>query len=268
MKRFTLICGLVMSVIVLLAGVVSLLWTPYPPQAVSAANRYQNPGPTHWLGTDALGMDTASRLMVGAQTTLMVGVLAVAIAAVVGVPFGVFIGLGHRGLGQVVARASDILYALPAVLLAILLAASIGASIWTATIAIGVATVPVFIRMSRAATITVMEQEYILAAELSGASRLAIARRHVLPNIAPMLGVQAAASFSMAILAEAGLSYLGLSAPATVPTWGGMLRDASVFVSPWQVLIPGLAIVWAVLAFNLLGDGMRDYLDPRLSEAR
>jgi len=268
MKRFTLVVGLVCSGLVVAAALVSLVWTPFDPRKVDPAHRYAVPGWPHVLGTDALGMDTASRLMVGTQTTLVVGILAVAIAAIVGVPLGVFVGMGHRWAGEIVARGSDILFALPALLLAILLAAARGASVITATVAIGVATIPNFVRMARAATLTVMSQDYILAAEVSGTPRVTIAIRHVLPNIAALLAVQAAASFSMAILAEAGLSYLGLSAPPTTPTWGRMLRDANIFTAPLQAIVPGAAIVLAVMGFNLLGDGVRDYLDPRLREVR
>ena len=268
MKRFTLVVGLVCSGLVVLAALVSLLWTPYDPAKVDPSSRYAPMGWPHVLGTNYLGMDTASRLLVGAQTTLIVGVLAVAIAAIVGVPLGVFVGMGHRLVGELLGRVSDIMLAVPALLLAILLAAARGASVATATVAIGVSTIPIFLRMARAATLTVMSQDYILAAEVSGTARGAIAVRHVLPNIAPLLGVQAASSFAMAILAEAGLSYLGLSATATTPTWGRMLHDANLFAAPAQAIIPGAAIVIAVMGFNLLGDGVRDYLDPRLREVR
>ena len=267
MKRFTLIMGLVFSGLVVLSGLVSLMWTPFDPRKVSP-ERYASPGWPHLLGTDSLGMDTASRLMVGAQTTLFVGILAVALAALIGVPLGIYVGMGHKLTGEIVARASDIVYALPALLLAILLAAARGASVATATIAIGVATIPIFQRMARAATLTVMSQDFILAAQVCSTPRLVIAVRHVLPNIAPLMGVQAAASFSMAILAEAGLSYLGLSAPPTTPTWGRMLKDANLYAAPMQAIIPGVAIGIAVMGFNLIGDGVRDYLDPRLREVK
>ncbi|MCL2736942.1 MAG: ABC transporter permease [Propionibacteriaceae bacterium] len=268
MKRLTVIVGLVCSGLVVLAALVSLVWTPYNPRRVDPGHKYAPLSWTHLLGTDMQGMDTLSRLLVGAQTTLVVGVLAVAIAAIVGVPLGIFVGMGHRFVGEVVARGMDILFALPALLLAILLAAATGASVGTATIAIGVSTIPIFVRMTRAATLTIMNQDYILAAQVSGTPTPVIAVRHVLPNIAPLLGVQAAASFSMAILAEAGLSYLGLSAPPTTPTWGRMLKDANIFIAPTQAVIPGIAIAVAVLGFNMLGDGLRDYLDPRLKEVR
>ena len=266
MKKLTIISGLAFSGLVVLAGLVSLVWTPFDPGKVDSANRYADMGWPHILGTDAAGMDTASRLLVGAQTTLIVGIVAVAIAAVIGVPLGIAVGMTNKTAGTIVARGSDILLALPALLLAILLAAACGASVGTATVAIGLATIPVFQRMARAATLTVMSQDYILAARVCGTAPLTIALRHVLPNIAVLLGVQAASSFSMAILAEAGLSYLGLSAPATTPTWGRMLRDANLFIAPSQAIIPGIAIVLAVFGFNLLGDGIRDYLDPRLRE--
>ncbi|MDR2931256.1 MAG: ABC transporter permease [Propionibacteriaceae bacterium] len=268
MKKLTVIIGLVCSGLVVVAALVSLVWTPFDPRKVDGPARFAPPGWPHVLGTDAFGIDTASRLLVGAQTTLLVGVVAVALAAVIGVPLGVFVGMGHRIAGEVVARASDILFALPALLLAILLAAALGASVTTAAVAIGIATIPVFQRMARAATLTVMSQDYILAAQVSGIPGGVIAIRHVLPNITPVLGVQAAASFSMAILAEAGLSYLGLSAPQSTPTWGRMLHDANLYAAPIQAVIPGVAIAVAVLGFNLLGDGVRDYLDPRMKELR
>lgn len=268
MKKLTVIFGLVCSGLVVFAGLLSLVWTPFDPGKVEPSHRYAPMSWPHILGTDAAGMDTVSRLLVGAQTTLIVGIVAVAIAAVIGVPLGIAVGMTSKTAGTIVARGSDILLALPALLLAILLAAACGASVVTATIAIGIATIPVFQRMARAATLKVMSQDYIEAARVCGTSNLTIAFRHVLPNIAVLLGVQAASSFSMAILAEAGLSYLGLSAPATTPTWGRMLRDANLFIAPSQAIIPGVAIALAVLGFNLLGDGVRDYLDPRLREVR
>jgi peptide/nickel transport system permease protein len=267
MKKLTLIVGLVCSGFVVLVALVSLVWTPFDPTKVST-HRYGGLSWPHILGTDGLGMDTASRLMTGAQTTLLVGILAVGIAAVIGVPLGIYVGMGHKMLGEVVARASDILYALPALLLAILLAAAVGASVMTATVAIGIATIPIFQRMARAATLTVMSQDYILAAEVAGTPRFIIALRHILPNIAPLLGVQAAASFSMAILAEAGLAYLGLSAPQAVLVFFNDTAATEIYTAPGQAVIPGIAIAVAVMGFNLLGDGVRDYLDPRLREVR
>jgi peptide/nickel transport system permease protein len=251
-------------------ALVSWFWTPYDPALVDAANRLQGPSWAHWLGTDRMGIDIVSRLMIGARTTLTVGILAVLGAIVVGVPFGVIAGMTRSALSELILRLGDILFALPALLLAMLLVAARGASITTATIAIAIATVPVFVRMAQAATIQVMALDYVAAGRVSGAGPLALAWRHVLPNIAPVIGVQASTSFAAAILAEAGLSYLGLAAPASTPTWGRMMRESQVdlFSTPWPTLIPGCAIALAVLGFNLLGDGLREWLDPRLKELR
>ncbi|MDR1807341.1 MAG: ABC transporter permease [Propionibacteriaceae bacterium] len=270
MRRAPLVAGLVIAAGLVLAALVSLVWTPYDPFLVNGADRLLRPSLAHWLGTDRMGIDLVSRLMVGARTTLMVGVLAVLGAAVVGVPLGIAAGMRRGVLSDVILRASDILFALPALLLAILLVAAKGASVATATTAIGIATIPVFVRMAHGATLSVMALDYIDAARVAGISAPAIALRHVVPNIGPILGVQASASFSTAILAEAGLSYLGLAASAATPTWGRMMRDAQddLFLTPWPALVPGLAIALAVLGFNLLGDGLRDYLDPRLKELR
>jgi peptide/nickel transport system permease protein len=262
--------GLALVGLVVAAAAVSLVWTPYDPNLVRPPDRLLGPSWSHWLGTDRMGIDLLSRLMVGSRTTLMVGVIAVCLAIVVGVPLGLVSGIRRGWLSQLLLRVSDIMFALPALLLAILLVAVRGASVATATWAIGIATVPVFVRMAHAATLSVMAQDFIDAARSCGTSSAAIALRHVLPNIAPIVGVQASASFSSAILAEAGLSYLGLAAPATTPTWGRMMRDGQVdlFLTAWPALAPGLAIAVAVLGFNLLGDGLRDQLDPRLREFR
>jgi peptide/nickel transport system permease protein len=179
-------------------------------------------------------------------------------------------GVAGGWVSEVLMRASDVLYAFPALLLAILLAAAFGASTWTAMVAIGVATVPAFARVTRAGTLQVLASDYVLAARAAGTGRLAIAGRHILPNVAPVIGVQASVAFGIAILAEAALSYLGLATPPPTPTWGRMLRDAQtyLFSDPVLALWPGLAIALAVLGFNLLGDGLRDVLDPRLRRAR
>ena len=191
-----------------------------------------------------------------------------AATAVVGVPLGVSAGMTRGWVSELPLRLSDILYGFPALLLAILFAAALGGSTWTAMMAISLATIPAFVRIARAATLQVMSQGYIEAARLSGTPTATIAARHVLPNIAPVLGVQASVSFGIAILAEAGLSYLGLGSGPDQPTWGRMLREAQdyLFSEPLLALWPGLAIAVATLGFNLLGDGLRDLLDPRLRE--
>lgn len=270
MKRAGLWAGIVLVGCVVVVAVVALFWTPFDPLRVRPDVRLLGPGWPHLLGTDNYGIDILSMLMHGARVVLMVGILAVAIAALVGVPLGMIAGMAPTWLSEVIMRAVDVLYAFPALLLAILLAAGFGGSTWTAMSAIGIATIPAFARVARAATLSVMASDYVLAAKASGTGRLATARRHVLPNIAPVIGVQASVSFGIAILAEAALSYLGLGTPPPVPTWGRMLREAQtyMFADPLQALWPGLAIALAVLGFNLLGDGLRDLLDPRLRELR
>ena len=267
MRRGTLILSLVLIGIVVALAAVGLFWTPFGPTDISGGSLEQ-PGWPHVLGTDAIGADVLSMLMSGAKICLLVGIVSVAGAAIIGVPIGIFSGMTRGWISDLPARLSDILYGFPALLLAILLAAAVGGSTWTAMAAIAVATIPAFVRLSRAATYQVMSLGYIEAARVSGTPTLAIATRHVLPNIAPVLGVQASVSFGIAILAEAGLSYLGLGSGPDTPTWGRMLREAqsNLFNAPILALWPGLAIAVATMGFNLLGDGLRDLLDPRLRE--
>jgi peptide/nickel transport system permease protein len=247
---------------------VSLVWTPFDPIQVVPGARLQPPGWPHLMGTDGFGIDVFSRLLIGARTTLIVGVIAVGLAACIGVPLGMLAGQRGGWVDEVVMRLADVVYAIPALLLAILLAAIFGGSTVTAMVAIGVASIPAFARVARVGTQQVMATDFVLAARASGTSPWQIAVRHVGPNVAPLIGVQASVGFAMAILAEAALSYLGLSAQRPAPTWGNMLRDAQqyLFTTPAQAVWPGLAIALAVLGFNLLGDGLRDYLDPRLRE--
>ena len=266
MRRFQLLSGLTLVGLVIGAGLVSLLWTPFDPLQVVPPDKLARPGWPHLLGADGLGIDIASQLLVGARTCLLVGIVSVGLAVLFGVPLGMVAGLAGGWVDEVVMRVADVVYAFPALLLAILLAATFGASTMTAMAAIGVATIPAFARVARAGTLQVKASDFVLAARASGTSRWAIAVRHVAPNIAPVVGVQASVGFAMAILAEAALSYLGLGTPPPTPTWGRMLRDAQgfMFTAPEQALWPGLAIALAVLGFNLLGDGLRDVLDPRL----
>ena len=267
MRRGTLILSLVLIGIVVTLAVVGLFWTPYDPTAI-VGPRILPPGWPHVLGTDGVGADVLSRIMSGAKICLLVGIVSVTGAAVIGVPIGVFSGMTRGWVSELPARLSDILYGFPALLLAILLAAAVGGSTWTAMLAISIAAIPAFVRLARSSTYQVMSLGYVEAARVSGTPNLAIAVRHVLPNIAPTLGVQASVSFGMAILAEAGLSYLGLGSGPDAPTWGRMLREAqdNLFNAPVLALWPGLAIAIATMGFNLLGDGLRDLLDPRLRE--
>ncbi|GAA2179587.1 ABC transporter permease [Brooklawnia cerclae] len=264
----TLVAGAAMVGIVVALALVSVVWTPWPATQVSP-DRLWPPGSAHLMGTDGFGQDIFSRVLIGARSCLLVGVVAVTIGALLGVPLGVVAAIDRGVLGRVLMRASDILYAFPALLLAILLAAARGqGSTLTAMTAIGISSIPAFARVARGATLQVLSQDYVLAARASGIRRTTIAVRHVLPNILPVVVVQASVSFGLAILAEASLSYLGLGTPPTTPSWGRMIFEAQPYMySDLNLAIwPGLFIAIAVLGFNLLGDGLRDLLDPTLRE--
>ena len=262
-----LITGAVLVGVVVLAAVVSFVWTPWGTVFTDVEHAAAPPFTAgHLLGTDLRGRDIVSLLMAGARTTIYVGILAVGIAALVGTPLGILAGMVPRGWQEVLLRITDIWLAFPALLLALAFTAVWGSSLTVAMIAIGVASIPAFIRVVRAGTLVVMGTDYVEAARLAGRGPASIALRHVLPNILGLVIVQVSVSYSIAILAEAALSYLGLGAGPTTPSWGRMLLDntAALYVRPIMLAWPGLAIAIAVLGFNLLGDGVRDRLDPRL----
>ncbi len=266
----SLLVGGLLVVLVIGAALLSFAWTPYDPTQVDAAARLAGPGGEHWLGTDKFGRDVFSQLLVGARTTLFVGIVAVGIAAVIGTPLGIFAGMGARWASEVVMRLNDLLLAFPALLMAIMFAAVYGPSTLTAMVAIGIATVPAFARLARSGTLQVMSTEYVLAARAAGRRRAAIGVRHVLPNIAGLVIVQSSVAFAIAILAEAALSFLGFGTRPPTPSWGRMLQESQELLhsNPRLALWPGAAIALAVLGFNLLGDGLRDALDPRLEVRR
>nr|WP_051988589.1 ABC transporter permease [Kineosphaera limosa] len=249
------------------AAALSYVWLPHDPMLVDPAVRLQGPSAQYWLGTDLFGRDVFSRLLVGARTTLFVGVVAVGVAALVGVPLGILAAMVWRWLGTVLMRLADILLAFPALLLAIMFSAVFGGSTLTAMLAIGIASVPTFARVVRSGALQVLGTEYVLAARAAGRGPFAIALRHVLPNVGSIVIVQASVAFAIAILAEAALSFLGLGTPPPTPSWGLMLQEsqAMLLLAPRLVIVPGAAIAVAVLGFNLLGDGLRDLLDPKLA---
>jgi peptide/nickel transport system permease protein len=263
--------GAVLVGLVVLAALVSFVWTPYDPERVDSQARLLGPGGDHWLGTDKFGRDVFSQLLVGARTTLFVGVIAVGVAALVGTPIGILAAMSKRRfLSETLMRGNDLLLAFPALLLAIMFGAVFGASTFTAMIAIGIATIPAFARLARSGTLQVMATEYIMAARIAGRPSLAIAVRHVLPNIMGLVIIQASVAFAIAVLAEAALSYLGFGTAPPTPSWGRMLQEAQELITskPLLLLWPALAIALAVLGFNLLGDGLRDRFDPRLEARR
>ncbi len=266
----TLVIGAGVVLLIAVMALVSFVWTPHNPTLVNSEVRLQNPSGTYWFGTDKFGRDVFSQILVGARTTLFVGIVAVGVAAVVGVPLGIVAGMAPRWLGELLMRANDVLLAFPALLLAIMFAAVYGASTLVAMVAIGIATIPSFARLIRSGTLQVMRTEYVLAARAAGRSPFAIGLRHVLPNVVSLVTIQASVSFAIAVLAEAALSFLGFGTRPPTPSWGRMLQESQelLFSTPRLALWPGLAIAVAVLGFNLLGDGLRDHLDPKLSRIR
>ena len=266
-RNFT--AGFILSAVVVLMALVSMLWTPYNPDSMSR-ERLTPPSWEHPLGTDNYGRDVLSRVMAGAVNSIIVGLVSLAIGMSIGVLWGLWAAFYGGWVEEGIMRASDLLFGFPAVLSAILITSILGPSIINSMIAIGIFYIPVFARLTRAVALTVWKLEYIVAARACGLSELKITWRHVLPNILSPLMIQATVQFAVAILAEAGLSYLGLGTQPPHASWGRMLNEAQTFMemSPWLAIFPGLAIAWAVLGFNLLGDGLRDTLDPKMIRSR
>ena len=223
------------------------------------------PSAAYWLGTDELGRDVFSRMVYGARASLMAGLVSVFIALIAGVPLGLIAGYFGGWIDSAISRATEALLAIPFLILAIALAAFLGPSLMNAMIAIGVSAAPKFVRLTRGQVLSAKNEDYVQSARALGASDLRIIARHVLPNVMPPLIVQATITIATAIIAEASLSFLGLGLQPPNPSWGSMLNTAKNFMSqaPWLSIFPGSAIFLAVLGFNLLGDGLRDALDPR-----
>lgn len=262
--------GAVLTLALLLAAAVSLVWTPWSPYDVNMAAKLQSPSASHWFGTDAYGRDVASLLLVGARASIMVGVIAVGIGLTVGGALGLLASARRGWVEEAIMRLTDFSLAFPAILSAIMLTAVFGAGIVNAIIAIGIYNIPTFARITRASANAIWSREYVAAARACGKGPLAITLQHVLPNISAVLIVQITIRFAVAILAEAALSYLGLGTQPPQPSWGRMLSEAQtmMFQAPLLSVFPGLAIALAVLGLNLMGDGLRDLLDPRLARAR
>jgi peptide/nickel transport system permease protein len=262
---------LVGGVLVCLVGSTAALapvLAPHDPTAVNPIDRLQPPGPQYLLGTDRLGRDVLSRVLYGGRVAVSVGAVAVSIGAGAGVALGLISGYRAGRVDAILMRVIDGLMAFPALLLAIMVVAALGPGHVQTMAAIGVVFIPVFARLARAQTQAVRNQEYVVAARALGAREISIVLSHILPNIAGPLLIQSTVAFSSAMLAEASLSYLGLGTQPPTPSWGGMLQEARdvLFVGSWMAIWPGVAIATAVLGWNLLGDGLRDRLDPRLRE--
>jgi peptide/nickel transport system permease protein len=270
LRHRSFVVGGTLSMLVVGAALLSLLWTPWSAYELDIAAKLAPPSARHWLGTDILGRDIVSLLLVGARSSIMVGVIAVGIGAVFGVSLGL-LAAGRKGwVEELIMRMSDFTFAFPAILSAIMLAAVAGPGMVTSITAIGIFMIPIFVRITRGSANAVWAREFVLAARAAGKGKFRITIEHVLPNILSILIVQATIQFALAILAEAALSYLGLGTQPPQPSWGRMLNDAQtlLFQSPSLAVYPGLAIATAVLGLNLMGDGMRDLFDPRLARER
>ena len=261
--------GAVLTGVFALGALISFIWTPYDHTVLEISNKLKRPGGANLLGTDHFGRDILTMVMVGARTSIAVALVAVGIGILAGVPLGLTAAARRGGwLDEVIMRGNDLIFAFPSLVIAILITAIFGASAVNAIIAIGIFNIPVFARLTRGAALSLWGREFIMAARVAGKGAARISAEHILPNIANLLIVQGTIQFSLGILAEAGLSYVGLGAQPPTPSWGRMLADAQTLVSiaPHLVLIPGFAIILTVLGLNLMGDGLRDLLDPRLRE--
>jgi peptide/nickel transport system permease protein len=264
------VIGGVLALALALAAALSYVWTPFSVYDVRMDDKLLAPDATHWLGTDAFGRDIVSLLLVGARASILVGVIAVGIGLLAGTLLGLLASARRGWVEELIMRVSDFGFAFPAILSAIMLTAVYGPGIVNAIVAIGIYNIPSFARITRAAANAVWSRDYVLAARACGKGAMRITFEHVLPNIAAVLTVQATIRFAVAILAEAALSYLGLGTQPPQPSWGRMLAEAQtlMFDAPMLAVWPGLAIVLTVLGLNLLGDGLRDVLDPRLQGTR
>ena len=269
-KHRSFAAGAVIVLLLVISAAVSLFWTPYPVADIDIPNKLAAVSAQHWFGTDSLGRDIASLLLVGSQNSLLVGFIAVGIGVGLGVPLGLWASAQRGWVEEVVMRAADFTFAFPALLSAILLTAIYGPGLVVSITAIGIFNIPVFARITRGAANAVWSRDFTLAAKAAGKSKWAITWEHVLPNVASVLIVQATVQFAIAILAEAALSYLGLGTQPPNPSWGRMLNEAQsqMFQAPMLAVYPGIAIALAVLGLNLMGDGLRDLLDPRLARTR
>lgn len=255
-----------MTAAVALLALLGFVWTPHDAEALNISNRLRGPDLEFWFGTDHFGRDIFSMIMVGARTSLAVALAAVGIGMGVGVPLGLWAAARRGGLAdEMIMRMNDLVFAFPALLIAIMFAALAGPSVLNAILAIGIFNIPVFARLTRGSALSLWQREFVMAARVSGKGPMRISSEHILPNLASLLMVQGTIQFSVGILVEAALSYVGIGAQPPTPSWGRMLAEAQTMVgfAPHMALFPGIAIIVTVLALNLLGDGLRDLLDPR-----
>lgn len=267
LRSRNLVLGLAMTLVFVLAALVSFIWTPFDVTGLDIANKIKPPSWRNPLGTDHFGRDILSMIMVGARVSIAVAVVAVGIGMVFGVPLGLW-AAARKGtlLDEVIMRGNDLVFAFPSLVIAILITAIFGPSAVNAIIAIGIFNIPVFARLTRSGALTLWQRDYVLAARVAGKGAARISIEHILPNVTNLLIVQGTIQFSLGILAEAGLSYVGLGVQPPTPSWGRMLAESQTMISfaPHMALFPGLAILLTVLGLNLMGDGLRDLFDPKL----
>ena len=270
LRNRSFLFGGMLTLLLLAAAALSLVWTPHDPYDVQIPVRLQKPDATYWLGTDPYGRDILSLLLVGARASIVVGIIAVGIGLVVGTAFGLLASARRGWTEEIIMRVADFGFAFPAILSAIMLTAVFGPGMVNAIIAIGIYNIPTFARITRASANAIWSREFVLAARACGKGAFSITMEHVLPNIASVLIVQATIRFAIAILAEAALSYLGLGTQPPQPSWGRMLSEAQtlMFQAPMLAVYPGLAIAHEVEAQHGEGDGLRDIFDPRLARKR
>jgi peptide/nickel transport system permease protein len=264
-NRLTVAGGIILALVVF-AALSARVISPYDPLAQDALHLFAPPTRAHWMGTDDLGRDILSRVIWGSRASLYVGAISVTIAVICGVSLGLVAGYYGGWIDSVIARVLDVVFAFPTILLALGIVGMLGPSLNNTMIAIGIVNTPIYARLARATTISVKRREFVEAATVAGANDLRLLRRHILPNIMAPLIIQTSLSLSLAILTEASLSFLGLGTQPPNPSWGTMVNTGQrlIELSPWPAVFPGIAIAVTVLGFNLVGDGLRDALDPRL----
>jgi len=267
LRSRNLVVGNLLAAAFAIGALLSFFWTPYDVTELAIATRLQAPSGVHWFGTDHFGRDILSMIMVGAQTSIAVAIVAVGIGMGIGVPLGLA-AAARRGslLDETIMRGNDLVFAFPSLLIAIMITTVFGPSALNAIIAIGIFNIPVFARLTRGAALPLWTRDYILSARVSGKGPVRISVEHILPNVTNLLIVQGTIQFSLGILAEAALSYVGLGVQPPTPSWGRMLADSQtlIAIAPHMAMFPGFAILLTVLGLNLAGDGLRDLLDPRI----
>jgi peptide/nickel transport system permease protein len=269
-KNRSFMIGGAVTLLFFLVALLSYVWTPHAIDDLNISKRLLTPSATYWLGTDHFGRDIFSMLLVGARNSVIVAFIAIGIGIGIGVPLGLTAAARSGWVDEAIMRFNDFTFAFPALISAIMITAILGPGAINSIIAIGIFNIPVFARVARGAALSIWKREFILAARMAGKNQLQISLEHVLPNIFSLLIVQATIQFAMGILAEAGLSYLGLGTQPPAASWGKMLNEAQTFLhfAPQLAIYPGIAIVLTVLGLNLFGDGLRDVLDPKMRRSR